>query len=147
MISLALAKQLKDAGLLWEPQTLDLFGLPERNMDERVFVISDMLVTIEMLKGLQVVSFQGASEWALDYLVTTEAVWIPREDQLRTALEALLLATGRPELHLYCGLTGCRLDLQFQDDQLSFQAEDASHAYAAALLHLLATERTTGERG
>ena len=46
----------------------------EMRRDERVFVISDIQATIETLQGAQVVSFQGASEWALDSLVLSEAL-------------------------------------------------------------------------
>lgn len=137
MISLDSARALKSAGLEWTPALLDFFAIPDRQMDDKVFVISDMLATVELLQGLQVVSFQGASEWALDSLVTTEAVWMPREDQLRSHLEAILIAGGRPELHLNVGLGGCRCDLQFRGERLSFQGADASEAYAAALLDLL----------
>jgi hypothetical protein len=119
------------------PTNLDLFAIPERQMDERVFVISDMLVTVDILQGLQVVAFQGASEWALDSLVTTDAVWMPREDQLRLAVEAALLATGRPELRLTSSLIGCRCEILQEGQLMAFEAKDASEAYAAALLHVL----------
>jgi hypothetical protein len=137
MIDLETASQLKTAGLDWRPEILDYFGIPDRHMDERIFVISDMLVTVELLQGLQIVSFQGASEWALDYLVTTDAIWIPREDQLRKALEAALLESGRPEFRMRGGLAGYQCDLVFKEQTLSFQGDDASHVYAQALLHIL----------
>jgi hypothetical protein len=137
MIDLETASQLKTAGLDWRPKILDYFGIPDRHMDERIFVISDMLVTVEVLQGLQIVSFQGASEWALDYLVTTDAIWIPREDQLRNALEAALLESGRPEFRMRGGLTGYQCDLIFNDEALSFQGDDASQVYAQALLHIM----------
>jgi hypothetical protein len=86
---------------------------------------------------MQVVAFQGASEWALDSLVTTDAVWLPTETQLRQALEAALLASGRPELRLSSGLNGARVDISFQGEILSFVAADGNEAYAAVLLHLL----------
>jgi hypothetical protein len=137
MISLATALALKAAGLTWMPMDLDFFAIPDRQMDERIFVISDMLVTVDILQGLQVVAFQGASEWALDSLVTTEAVWMPREDQLRMALEAALLASGRPELRLSGGLNGYRCEMLHEGKLVAFEAKDASEAYARALLHLL----------
>ena len=137
MITLDLAMQLKEAGLTWHPALLDFFGLPDRQMDERIFVISDMLVTVDLLQGMQIVSFQGASEWALDYLVTTDVVWLPTEEQLRKALEAALLSTGRPELRLTSTLTGCRLDFAYGDGLRTFEADSASEAYAAGLLYLL----------
>ncbi|MGW8249388.1 MAG: pilus assembly protein CpaE [Anaerolineales bacterium] len=140
MISLSSAQKLKKAGLQWAPELNDYFAIPERGMDERVFVISDMLVTVEMLKGMQIVSFQGASEWALDYLVASEAVWLPREDQLRSALEALLLAVGRPEFHLSGGLEGYRCEISYHDEQVSFESAQAVEAYTAALLFILQSD-------
>lgn len=137
MIKLSMAIRLKEVGLDWEPKMHDFFGLPERSMDERVFVISDMLVTIDLLQEMQVVSFQGASEWALDYLVTTEVVWLPREEQLRQSLEDLLMASGRPEFLLHGGLTGYRVEFVYEDEQLAFEAQRPELAYAEALLFLL----------
>ena len=97
MISLETARCLKNAGLEWRPALNDFLAIPDRYMDEKVFVISDMLVTIDVLQGMQMVFFQGASEWALDALVTQETVWLPSETQLRKALEAALLVEGLHE--------------------------------------------------
>lgn len=146
MISLELAMELKEAGLTWEPAMLDCFGLPDRSMDEKIFVISDILVTVDILQGLQVVAFQGASEWALDSLVTTEAVWIPSEAQLREALEAALLSAGRPELRLTSGLTGCKLEYNFQESLMVYEAPTASDAYALGLLHVLKNAGAAGRK-
>lgn len=137
MLTQETAQKLKDAGLKWKPALHDFFAIPFRGLDERKFVISEMLVTIEVLGGMQIVSFQGASEWALDYLVAADAVWMPREDQLRSALEAAQIAGGRPEVRLSSGLEGYRCEITFQDEQLEFKASDASEAYAAALLFVL----------
>lgn len=137
MITLSLARQLKEAGLGWQPRLYDFFAIPDRGMDERIFVISDLLATLETLQGELVVAFQGASEWALDDLATGELVWLPREDQLRQALEAALLEHGRLQLRLDCGLDGCRCTIQPGDQPLTFRGRDAGQAYAAALLHLL----------
>jgi len=137
MISLDTALELKGAGLVWIPQNLDFFAIPDRNMDDRVFVISDLLVTVDILQGMQVVSFQGASEWALDYLVTTDAVWIPSETQLRQALEAAILSLGRPEVKMTSSLHGYRCEFDLHGKSMSFQAEDVSELYAGALLYVL----------
>ncbi len=137
MIDLQLALRLKQAGLVWRPALFDFFALPDRQMDDKVFVVSDMLATVEMLQDVQVVSFQGASEWALDSLVTTEAVWIPSEEQLRLALEAALIGAGRPELRLTAGLGGYACEFSFRGALLRFEAGAAAGAYAAALLHIL----------
>ncbi len=140
MISLSLAQQLKKAGLKWEPATHDFFAVPERGMDNRVFVISDIQSSIENLFGSPVVAFQGASEWALDYLVTSEAVWLPTESQLRQVIEELLLQGGSHNLILAWALTGYRCIYSFDDRELVFQGVNAEEAYARALLHLLGAE-------
>jgi hypothetical protein len=142
-----MATQLKDAGLKWVPELLDFFSLPDRHLDEKIFVISDLLATVEQLQGIQVVSFQGASEWALDYLVTADAVWIPREDQLRQALEAVLLTLGNPEVRLSCGLEGCTCTAQAGEIHQSFRGKDASEAYASAVLWVLRQTQSPGNQG
>jgi hypothetical protein len=137
MITLETARRLKAAGLEWQPALLDFFAIPDREMDDKVFVISDIQVTVEALQGMQMVSFQGVSEWALDSLVADETVWLPSEAQLRQAVEAALLAGGRPELRLSSSLEGYRCAFQYKGRALAFEAASASEAYAAALLYLL----------
>ena len=78
MLSLSTARKLKDAGLHWQPALHDFFALPERGMDDRVFVLSDMSVDIALLKGHSIVTFNGTSEWALDYELMSEAIWLPK---------------------------------------------------------------------
>lgn len=137
MISLELARELKGAGLEWIPAQFDTFGIPDRNLDDKTFVISDMLVTSEVLGGLPIVSFQGAAEWALDYIVTTEIVWIPSERQLRQRLEAALLEGGRPELYLSQGLNGCRLECAYRSQPIVLEGADPEQIFAQALLQIL----------
>jgi hypothetical protein len=137
MIHLDLAKKLKQNGLQWQPALHDFFAIPDRGMDNRVFVISDMLANIEKLLGSQVVAFQGASEWALDYLVTSEAVWIPSDDQLRQHILERLPAGEGTAIRLDCTPGGCICRLQFQQKNLDFRGEDAGQSYGLALLHIL----------
>lgn len=137
MISLQLARQLKDSGLKWQPAINDFFVIPDRGMDERVFVISDLLATLEILHGQEVVAFQGASEWALDDLGTGELIWLPREDQIRQALEAALLERGLMAYRLDCDLQGCRCSIKSQNQSITFRSSQADEAYAAALIFLL----------
>jgi hypothetical protein len=141
MIDLVLARQLKAAGLQWLPAQFDTFGIPDRNLDDKIFVISDMLVTSDVLGGLPIVSFQGAAEWALDYIVTTETVWIPSERQLRQRLEAALLEGGRPELHLSVGLNGCCLECVYAGQPVILEGTDLEQLYARALLQILTGTR------
>ncbi len=137
MISLEIARQLKEAGLMWVPALHDFFAIPDRGMDDRIFVISDLLVTIEMLKGMKVVSFQGASEWALDYLVASEAIWMPSEEQLREALITILITRGKPFILLRSGLGEYQCKITVNDQLMEFTGKEASEAYGAALLHVL----------
>jgi hypothetical protein len=99
MLSLSTARRLKAAGLAWTPGLHDFFAIPDRGLDDRVFVISDVSVDIELLKGQSIVTFNGTSEWAMDYEVMSEVVWMPTEEQLRQQLEQRL-APGSPALKL-----------------------------------------------
>ncbi len=137
MISVVLAHELKLAGLEWQPAMHDFFVLPDRLMDDKVFVISDLLVNIEQLQGTQIVSFQGAPEWALDYLVTSDVVWIPTETQLRQRLKSALLAGGGIAITMNTTIAGVRLDFSYRAQKLSFEARNAQDVYAKALLFLL----------
>ena len=87
MLSLELAVALRDAGLVWTPRPGDAFVVPDRDLDEQVFVVSDMVIqTVEVPDGPAILAFNGTTEWALDSLEAREAVWLPREDQLRELL-------------------------------------------------------------
>jgi hypothetical protein len=61
--------------------------VPDRDLDDDVFVLSDMVIESARLPdGTPVLAFNGTTEWALDALESSEAVWVPREDQLRVLL-------------------------------------------------------------
>jgi hypothetical protein len=141
MISLATARKLYTAGLSWTPALHDLFGVPDRGMDDRVFVISDISVDIELLKGQSVVTFNGTAEWALDYELVAELVWLPTEAQLRQALERLLSSEPQPRLVLVCTPEGYLCEIPLRGQSLTFRASEASEAYGAALLHVLQASR------
>jgi hypothetical protein len=137
MISLTLGQQLKDAGLAWTPAENDFFAIPDRNLDEAVFVISDMIVLLERMHGQLAVTFHGSVEWALDHVMVAELVWLPTEAQLRTALEQRLLGEPSPALQLTVTPDGYVCTIHFRGEALAFEAFGAGEAYAAALLHLL----------
>ena len=86
MIALDLALALRDAGLRWSPQRGDRFVLPHREMDEDVFVLSDMTVEVHEFPNGRVIGFNGVTEWALDSVEQHEALWLPAEHQLRELL-------------------------------------------------------------
>ena len=61
--------------------------MPDRNLDDRLFTVSDMVVEVrDVATGGAVLAFNGTTEWALDSLEVAAAVWLPREDQLRELL-------------------------------------------------------------
>ena len=136
MLSLSTARRLKAAGLAWTPGLHDFFAIPDRGMDDRVFVISDVSVDIELLKGQSIVTFNGTSEWAMDYEVMSEVVWMPTEEQLRQQLEQRL-APGSPALKLTCAPDGYWCEIQWEGHPLAFRDADANEAYAEALRYVL----------
>lgn len=147
MLSLTTAIALKQAGLKWMPAKHDYFVIPERGLDQHVFVISDMTVAVEMYGGYPVVTFNGASEWALDYVTLREVVWLPREDQLRLTMENLLHLTVGAGFELISIPDGYRVLLIMGDSQKDFRAQEVSEAYARALLYLLDERPTDIARG
>lgn len=89
MISLELARRLHaalaDGGRTWEPVSGDRFVLPDREIDD-VFVVSDMTIEIDEFSTGKLIRFNGTTEWALDSIPATAALWLPREHQLRELL-------------------------------------------------------------
>jgi hypothetical protein len=135
VISSELAQRLKAAGLEWRPAERDFFMMPEHNLEGQVFVVSALPALVQNLRGEMTITFHGSIEWALDYVVLAEAVWLPTETQLRTLL-AHTLGEDAP-LRLDRTQTGYRLQIAFGADMLDFNAEDAEDAYAMALLRVL----------
>ena len=96
MLSVELAVALRDAGVAWTPAPGDAFVVPDRDLDGQVFVVSDMVIqTVDVPDGPAVLAFNGTTEWALDSLEAQEAVWLPREDQLRNLLGAAFVSLER----------------------------------------------------
>lgn len=136
-IPLPLAQELKAAGLVWKADINDFFGIPDRELDDRVFVVADLMANLEVFRGWPVVTFHGAAEWALDYIFTTEVVWLPTEGQARQELEELLLGEEDLTLQLTLLNQGYRCEISYQGNPLTFQAPSPVEAYGKALLHLL----------
>lgn len=132
MLSLSLAQKLKKAGLEWQPELHDTFAVPDRELDDRRFVLTEVLSYIELFRGSPVVTFHGTAEWALDFILQTEAVWIPSETQLRQRIQQY--AT---DLVLKETSDGYECHVNFRGQALTFSDPDACEAYGAALLQLL----------
>ena len=86
MIPVPLARALRVAGLAWTPTSGDRFVVRDRDMDDQVFVLSDMTVELRTVGTGTVLAFNGTTEWALDSLDQDEVLWLPGEDQLRDLL-------------------------------------------------------------
>ena len=139
MIPLTLAIQLKEAGLKWLPDINDFFAIPDSDLDDRIFVMSDMMTEPTTLKGWPAITFHGTSEWAMDYIFIEEVVWMPTEEQLRQELVFLLdQSGGKTELMLKMEENGRYTTLiSFQNTPLTFTAPTALETYAHPLLHIL----------
>ena len=131
MLGVQVARQLKAAGLTWKPQLGDRFAVPDRDLDDELFVLSNMTIQVHDRPEGRIIGFNGTTEWALDDVELDEALWLPREDQLRE----LLGGTFR-SLHAHDDTFSVRVELLGLDH--TFTAATAADAYAAALLHLLA---------
>lgn len=142
-ISLPVARQLKVAGLIWRADINDYFAIPERGMDDRLFVLADMQAQLDVFRGWPVVSFHGTSEWALDYILTSEVVWMPREDQLRNALLAALSDEHGAPISLQFDSSGAACSIPWMGEARHFSAPSASDAYGSALLFVLENQRST----
>jgi hypothetical protein len=130
VISTELARALQAAGLAWRPKEGDRFVLPGRDLDERVFTISEMVVEVRSAPAGRVIAFNGTTEWALDAIEQAEAVWLPRESQLREALGDAMLSLVRAD-------DAWRVTVRVDDELLERTAEVAEEAYGRALLAVL----------
>jgi hypothetical protein len=137
MLSLNTAQALRQAGLDWKPAEFDFFTVPDRGLDERVFVISEMPAAMGQMQGTPMVTFEGAVEWALDYVPTGEVLWLPSEEQLRGLLAERLAVEPIFFMALNVTAHGCRCEISFGGQTLGFQAASGSEAYAAALVYVL----------
>jgi hypothetical protein len=130
VIPLHLATRLRDAGLIWKPAPGDRFTIPDRDLDEDVFVLSNMTIEVHQLPEGQVIGFNGTTEWALDDVEKDEAVWLPREDQLRELLGGTFRSLVRDT-------DGYRVEIEILGEGSRFTADEPAVAYAHALLRLL----------
>lgn len=131
MISIELARKLCDAGLEWLPTEGDRFMIPDRDLEEHVFTISEMTVDVRRVAAGKRISFNGAVEWALDSIMHTEVVWLPSETQLRDRL-------GRSFEMLCQTDNGYECKALIAGQARAFVAAEPANAYGDALLSLLA---------
>jgi hypothetical protein len=130
LLGINVAQQLKDAGLSWKPALGDRFAIPDRDLDDELFVLSNMTIQVYNLPEGRVIGFNGTTEWALDDVEIEEAIWLPREDQLRELLGGTFRSLRRIE-------NGYQVDAYLLGGTRLFVAGTPEEAYAAALLDLL----------
>lgn len=128
MISVELARRLLSAGLVWEPQAGDRFVVPDRGMNDEVFYISELTVDVHQFPTGRVVAFNGTTEWAMDSVELTDALWLPGESRLREELGDRFDSLRRD---------GDDWVVVLGPDRREFRHPDAESAYALALLEVL----------
>jgi hypothetical protein len=130
MISVELARKLRDGGLRWDPQPGDRFVVADRGMDDEVFTLSEMTVDVHDFPGGRVIGFNGTVEWALDSIEAHNSVWLPSETQLRERLGGTFVRLDRAG-----GQWQVTLDVN--GHPVAVADEDAAEAYGRALLALI----------
>ena len=130
MISTDLALALRDAGLAWRPRSGDRFQLDEPEFEADVFTVSEMTIEPREYPTGKILAFNGTTEWALDSVALEDALWLPREDQLRELLRGAFRALRRlPDTY--------EVEIEVAGQMLSFQHPEPADAYALAVLELL----------
>jgi hypothetical protein len=136
MISAEHARALRDAGVTWVPSPGDAFRIDTPEFDGETFTVSDMTIEPHQFDTGTILGFNGTTEWALDSVALEDALWLPREDQLRE-----LLGTAFRSLKRVDG--GYRTDAAINGSLAYFYDSDPADAYAQALLALVATTQLT----
>jgi hypothetical protein len=130
MISVDLARQLLDGGVLWEPRPGDRFTIDRPNVVGEVFWISELTIDVHTYHGEPLLGFNGTVEWALDAVTLDAALWLPREDQLRELLGDRFESLTRHGTDWVVALSGDFGVREFSD-------RDVECAYGLALASLV----------
>ncbi|MGO4784407.1 hypothetical protein [Cryobacterium sp. W22_MBD10_FK3] len=131
MITIDCARALQQAGLSWRPVSGDAFRIERPGFDSEVFTVSEMTIEAHEFDTGTILGFNGTTEWALDSLALEDALWLPREDQLR----ALLRGTFR-SLHRL-GDERYRVSVHLRGVDEVFEAATPADAYGTAVLMLI----------
>ncbi len=134
MIALTTARALAATGLEWDHRRGDRFVIVDREMDDQVFVLSDMTVETHDFPSGRVIGFNGTTEWALDSVGAEDVLWLPGEGALRGLIGPALVRLEP------AGLAGWAVTSATGPDgaEATVVHEDAEEAYALALLALRA---------
>ena len=130
MISTEMAVALRDAGLIWHPRSGDRFQLDEPEFEADIFTVSEMTIEPREYPTGKILAFNGTTEWALDSVALEDALWLPREDQLREMLRGAFKSLRRlPDTH--------EVEIEVGGVQSVFEHPEPADAYALAVLQLL----------
>jgi len=130
MISTELATRLRDAGLVWRPADGDRFRIDAPELSADVFTVSTMTIQAHEYPTGTILGFNGTTEWALDSVAIEDALWLPREDQLRDLLRTTFLALTRTD-------QGYEVEVELLGGRRTFTAGEPAEAYGEALLALV----------
>ncbi|MCY7288752.1 MAG: hypothetical protein LH624_11025 [Cryobacterium sp.] len=131
MISIDNARALAEAGLRWRPVSGDAFRIERSGFERDVFTVSEMTIEPHEFDTGTILGFNGTTEWALDSLALEDALWLPREDQLRDLLRSTFRSLTR------LGIGRYRVIVELAGSPESFDAADPADAYADAVLRLI----------
>ncbi|SDO78982.1 hypothetical protein SAMN04515671_1995 [Nakamurella panacisegetis] len=135
MISRELAVALRDAGVRWIPAMGDRFSIVNENFVSDVFTLSDMTIEAQGPADARVLGFNGTTEWALDSVGLDDALWLPREDQLRELMGPTFVSLRAGEQGSAGFIVTVRLPPRPDED---IEAETAADAYALGVLARIA---------
>lgn len=135
MIDIDIARRLQDAGLRWEPADGDIFTIDNEQLREEAFMLSSMVIEQGVGRsGTRMFRFNGTTEWALDSVEQHEALWVPREDQLRRALGEAFVSLRRLDELYVVSFVAAPGSAAHEGTHREVRAPSAEDAYAAALL-------------
>ncbi len=119
--------------MTWHPTVGDEFIMPDHDIDV-TFRMAEMVVEVRRVPAGRMIAFNGTPEWAMDAIMMDEAIWMPREDQLRALIGDHFDALRRDT-------EGMCVDLVHPDGgRSSHRAATAVDAHAKALLAVLRDE-------
>lgn len=130
MITPGLARQLREAGLRWKPSSGDRFQLDQPELDGETYTVSELTIETHEYATGTVLGFNGTTEWALDSVPVDEALWLPREDQLRDLLRGTFRRLERVG-------DDYAVTIELDGEPLTSRSLVAAEAYGRALLALL----------
>ncbi|MFC7878905.1 pilus assembly protein CpaE [Isoptericola sp. NPDC057391] len=134
MISTELAARLREAGLVWRPADGDRFRIDAADLSAEVFTVSTMTIEAHDYPTGTILGFNGTTEWALDSVAIEDALWLPREDQLRELLRSTFRGLTRTHEG---GAERYEVEVELLGEPRTFSAADAAEAYGTALLALV----------